>query len=115
MAAMRSPTLVLATLGFGVLGFSPGAARADEDPPPLPEPHRAAAAEILESMDRPHDEKGWFSTQLDRMRLHEKYGLQYRHTIDAGDKPMRFTVRGPVLRKGLSKNRQIGLSFEVRF
>jgi len=119
MATMRSPTVVLATLGFAVLelSFSPGAAYADDEAPPVPpEPQRAVvAAEILESMDLPEHEKGWLSTHLERMRLHQKYGFVYRHTIDAGEKPMRFTVRGPVLRKGLSKQRAVGLSFEVRF
>ena len=117
MAAHRWPTALLATLGSAALGFAiaPPQARADEPVPP-PEVIHAPAAEILESLDLPKDEKGWLSVHLDRMRVHEKYGLTYTHRVEAGDKPLRFPIRGPVLAKPLSsKRRRIGLSIKIQF
>ena len=116
MAATCSPTVLLATLGFATLGFAtiPATARADEPTPP-PDLVHTPVAEILAGLDRPEDEKGWLSVHLDRMNLHKKYGLTYTRSIDAGDRGMRFSVRGPVLGKALSKRRRIGLSFEIHF
>lgn len=117
MAAHRWPTALFATIGFATLGFAtaPPQVLADE-PVPAPEVIHAPAAEILESLDRPQDEKGWLSVHLDRMSVHEKYGLTYTHRIHTGEKPLSFTIRGPVLAKPLSnRRRRIGLSIKIRF
>jgi hypothetical protein len=116
MAARRSPTALLATLGFATLGVAttPATARADE-PTSSPQPIRAQAAEILAGLDLPEDEQGWLAFHLDRMGIHKKYGLTYSQRLDAGDKGMSFSVRGPVLGKALSKRRRFGLSFEIHF
>lgn len=117
MATHRLPTALFATLGFATLGFAsaPPQAFADEPLPP-PEVIHTPAAEILESLDVPEDEKGWLSVHLDRMNVHEKYGLTYTHRLQSGDKPLSFTIRGPVLAKPLSnRRRRIGLSIKIRF
>ena len=114
MAASRSPTALLATLGFAILGFAtaPMTARADEPGLPL-EPVHVPAAEILSGLDRAED--GWLSVHLDRMNVNKKFGLTYTRSVGAGDKRMSFSVGGPVLRKNLSKRRNVGLSIEIRF
>ena len=116
MRALRSTTALLATLGFSVLGLatSPLAAHADEPLQPQ-EPIHTPAAEILAGLDRPVEQEAWFDVHLKRMNVHEKYGLTYTQGIDGRDKPMTFTIRGPVLGKALSKRRRFGLSFELHF
>ncbi len=117
MAASRSPTALLATLGFATLGFAtaPMTARADEPGLPL-EPVHVPAAEILAGLDRAEDaEDGWLSVHLDRMNVNKKFGLTYTRSVGAGDKRMSFSVGGPVLRKDLRKRRNVGLSIEIRF
>jgi hypothetical protein len=49
------------------------------------------------------------------MRLHKKYGLTYTHFVETADKRLRFRLRGPMLKKPLSKRRRIGLSIEIHF
>ena len=114
MAATRSPTALLATLGFATLAFAtaPMTARADESELQF-EPIRVPVAEVLAGLERPED--SWLSVHLDRMNFHRKYGLTYTHRVGAGDEQMRFVVRGPVLRKALSKRRRIGLAIEIHF
>jgi hypothetical protein len=116
MAVRNSPTALLATLGFATLGLAITApsARAEEPVPPS-EPVHAHAAEILAGLDLPEDEQGWLAFHLERMGIHGKYGLTYSQTLDAGEKGMSFSVRGPVLGKALSKRRRFGLSFEIHF
>jgi hypothetical protein len=116
MAARRSPTALLATLGFATLGLATTAPSARAEEPTHPsEPIRTHAAEILAGLDLPEDEQGWLAFHLDRMGIHKKYGLTYSRQVDAGEKGMSFSVRGPVLGKALSKRRRFGLSFEIHF
>ena len=108
MAATRSPIALLATFGMLVAPLGSGA----EELEPTPEARRAPAAEIL---DVPEDDTGWLSTQLDRVKLHKKYGLTYTHALGHGGKGVVLKLRGPVLGKALSKRRKLGLAFEIHF
>ena len=121
MAARRSPNALLAALAVTVLGLAaaPLHAHADDtDAPALPERVPLLTSELLaimDNLDRPDIGPDWLDTHLDRMRLSDKYGLTYRHELVGSEKPMIFKIRGPVLRKPLSKHRRIGVSIEINF
>ena len=95
-----------------LLGMAAAASTSNADE--LRDPEETAhqrSAEILADLDRPEPGKDWLAVHLDRVRLHKKYGISYTRTLNAGEKGMHFTVRGPAL----GRKRNVGLSLEIRF
>ena len=93
-----------------VFGIGPVAsAVADETAAIQPRPQRRAA-EILSSLDDPHERESWLSDQMHHVHVRGKAGLVYQRDLAAGDRPLELQLRGPALGR-----KRVGLSVEVRF